>query len=90
MVPGANFSPETMFRLQASHMNNLEKQEHEEMTVFGEFAKVCPLPLLLNTAQNRPTPEPDILCDIESGKKLAFELAKRHYSSFGKDSADLL
>jgi hypothetical protein len=65
-----------MFSLQASDLSNHGKQEEEELTVFGEFAKVCPLPLLLNTAQNRPTPEPDILCDIESGEKLAFELGQ--------------
>jgi hypothetical protein len=57
-------------------MNIPDQQEREDMAVFGEFAKMCPLPLLSNTAQNRPKPEPDILCDIESGEKLAFELGQ--------------
>jgi len=54
-------------------MNNREKQKHEEMAVFREFAKVCPLPLVPKTARLGVDP-PDVLCHLESGETLAFEL----------------
>jgi hypothetical protein len=47
-----------------------------EMFVFREFAKVCPMPLLIDTAENREPPEPDIICDCASGERLAFELVE--------------
>lgn len=55
-------------------MNNSETQECGEQLVFGEFAKACPLPLIPETAESRPEPEPDILCDLQTGGKIAFEL----------------
>lgn len=55
-------------------MNISEAQKHEEKLVFGEFAKVCSLTLKLETAESRPEPEPDILCELQTGEKLAFEL----------------
>src|SRR5262245_20259508 len=48
----------------------------EEMFVFREFAKACPLPLLIDTAESRNPPEPDILCDLSTGGKVAFELVE--------------
>ena len=57
-------------------MNNKDRRQQEELEVFREFANVCPLSLLANTAQNRPEPEPDILCELQSGEKLAFELTQ--------------
>jgi hypothetical protein len=47
-----------------------------EMFVFREFAKACPLPLLIDTAENRTPPEPDILCDLSTGGKVAFEMVE--------------
>lgn len=56
-------------------MNNLVQQQQEELAVFGEFVKVRshPLPLLPDTARPGADP-PDILCELKSGKMLAFEL----------------
>ncbi len=49
-------------------------KQQQELDVFREFAKVCALPLQASNARNCEPPEPDILCELESGKKLAFEL----------------
>lgn len=53
---------------------NQERQERIELRVFREFAKVCPLPFDLATAEKRNKPEPDILCQLRDGEFLAFEL----------------
>lgn len=53
-----------------------EQQQLEEINVFHEFAKACPLPLVADSAQNRPEPEPDILCGLATGEKVAFELGQ--------------
>ncbi len=54
-------------------MNHTDRQKFEELTVFGEFVRVCPLPLVPETARSGPNP-PDVLCDLESGEALAFEM----------------
>jgi hypothetical protein len=54
-------------------LNNQDRQVRVELTVFREFAKLCPLPLDSGTARPGPDP-PDILCELESGETLAFEL----------------
>jgi hypothetical protein len=48
----------------------------EEMFVFREFAKACLLPLQIDSASSRNPPEPDILCDLSTGEKLAFEMVE--------------
>ena len=57
-------------------MNHAEQQHREELNVFERFAHACPLPLLVDTAANRPEPEPDVLCDLTTGEKVAFELGQ--------------
>jgi hypothetical protein len=49
------------------------RQKLGERIVFREFANVCPLPLLPATARTGDDP-PDVLCDLQSGETLAFEL----------------
>src|SRR5688500_5118887 len=66
-------------------MSNHDHQQREELMVFNEFGKVCPLPLILDTARIRPEPEPDILCELECGEMLAFEL--RQCEDVTKDDA---
>lgn len=55
-------------------MSDRHQEEQQELMVFAEFAKVCPLRLLPDSAQKRQPPEPDILCDLELSEMLAFEL----------------
>jgi hypothetical protein len=54
----------------------MSAKQQGEMMVFREFAAACPLPLLIGDAENREPPEPDILCPVEAGEKLAFELVE--------------
>lgn len=55
-------------------MSNACNQQEEERTVFGEFAAICPLRLRPETATSGKPPCPDILCELETGERLAFEL----------------
>lgn len=57
-------------------MNNAQRQARKDLMVFREFAMVCQLPLLGDSAQERPVPEPDILCELSNSDKLAFELGQ--------------
>jgi hypothetical protein len=52
----------------------LEPKEQKDQAVFREFADVCPLLDQGYTAENRKPREPDILCTLRTGEKLAFEL----------------
>jgi hypothetical protein len=64
--------------IMASHdkNENILKKQLLEMEVFKRFVAVCPLPLLPDTATNRPEPEPDIRCSLKDGTALAFELGE--------------
>jgi hypothetical protein len=52
-----------------------EKQEQEELAVFLQFATVCPRHIDTRSIQARPSPEPDILCNVD-GALCAFELVE--------------
>lgn len=52
----------------------MRDKESDEMTVFREFAEARPLPFNLETVENRKPPEPDILCGLDGGGAVAFEL----------------
>ena len=54
-------------------MNTKGKQQALERFVFNEFAKVCPLPVVLGSVESRNPPEPDIFCRLEAGDTLAVE-----------------
>ena len=45
-----------------------------ERQVFTEFAKVAGLQVVPGSLESRPTPEPDILCELADRGRLAFEL----------------
>lgn len=47
-----------------------------EMRIFRRFAAICALPLSTESAENRYPPEPDILCKVEGGSAIAFELVQ--------------
>jgi hypothetical protein len=45
-----------------------------ERFIFDEFVKLCPLKII--SFESRTEPEPDILCKLESGEQIAFELTQ--------------
>jgi hypothetical protein len=47
-----------------------------ELKVFSAFADRCGLPIVPGSAEKREPPEPDILCKLQTGETLAFELAE--------------
>lgn len=51
-------------------------QQIGELEVFRRFAEVCPSPLLLNTVEQPLPPAPDLLCQLQDGSSLAFELTQ--------------
>ncbi|MBW1796452.1 MAG: hypothetical protein JRJ38_18880 [Deltaproteobacteria bacterium] len=51
-------------------------QARREIRVFKKFAPHFPLPIDPNSIQKRKPPEPDILCCLEDGTKIAFELVE--------------
>lgn len=51
-------------------------QARREILVFKKFASNFPLPIDLNSIEKRKPPEPDILCCLEDGTKIAFELVE--------------
>jgi hypothetical protein len=55
---------------------NCDAHTREELTVFSDFATACPLPLLSQTAKKQRPPAPDVLCDLQSGESLLFELVR--------------
>ena len=54
-VQRTDVNTETTVSVQARDMSNPHEEEHIELAVFGEFAKVCSLRLMLDTAQKRST-----------------------------------
>jgi hypothetical protein len=46
------------------------------MTVFKEFAEICPYKLDVQSIEKRPEPEPDILCNVHCHGNIAFELGE--------------
>jgi hypothetical protein len=55
-------------------MNRKEEQKEREMYIFGEFVKICPLEII--SFESKDPPEPDILCQLNNGSSLAFELVE--------------
>jgi len=51
-------------------------QARREIRVFKKFAPNFPLPIVMNSIEKRKPPEPDILCCLEDGTKIAFELVE--------------
>jgi len=53
----------------------LMKKKHE-IGVFRRFAKVSGLPIIPESIEQPPEPEPDILCEIIGEGRVAFELTR--------------
>lgn len=54
----------------------VDRHANQELTIFLEFAAVCPLGITRDSIEKRDPPEPDILCRIRDGSALAFELVE--------------
>jgi hypothetical protein len=54
----------------------MDRHEQRELGVFGDFASVCPLRIDPKSIKKREPPEPDILCEVAEGGRLAFELVE--------------
>ena len=48
----------------------------QELTIFRDFAAVCPLAIERDSIEKRDPPEADILCRIADGSALAFEMVE--------------
>jgi hypothetical protein len=55
-------------------MTKEEAKAAFERSVFRDFAEAARLPLVRGSIESRPPPEPDILCTVEGGTRVAFEL----------------
>ena len=53
-----------------------EKKAADEKAAFLAFAKLIGLPVVDGSVQSRRPPEPDILCSLQDGGLLAFELGR--------------
>ncbi|CAB1055350.1 hypothetical protein D1BOALGB6SA_83 [Olavius sp. associated proteobacterium Delta 1] len=51
-------------------------QAKTELRIFRSFAEVCELPIDVMTIEKREPPEPDILCKINDGGTITFELTE--------------
>jgi hypothetical protein len=51
-------------------------QSKEELKIFRRFAKHYPYKIRMDSIKKRKPPEPDILCELINGKKIAFELVQ--------------
>ncbi len=57
-------------------MTKDETKASEERAVFREFVEAARLRVEPDSIQSRPPPEPDILCTLEHGTLVAFELVR--------------
>lgn len=53
-----------------------EIQRYEERRMFDLFLEYAHLPVIASSIESRRPPEPDILCRLEDGETIAFELAE--------------
>lgn len=53
-----------------------DTQKIIELTIFKEFAKICPYKIHANSIEKRAEPEPDILCEVAGDGSVAFELGE--------------
>jgi len=56
-------------------MNQLS-QGKREVQIVKKFAAICPYKINLNSINKKDPPEPDILCKLENGLELSFELVE--------------
>ena len=53
-----------------------DRHGKRELTIFEAFAKICDLPIELNSIEKKRPPNPDIQCDVAGKGSLAFELVE--------------
>jgi|SRR6516165_6562975 hypothetical protein len=56
--------------------NRQVRHEEKELRAFKAFAGTVDLGIVMNSIQKRDPPEPDILCRLENGSHVAFELVE--------------
>ena len=65
-----------------------DRHKKREITIFEAFAKICDLPIRLDTIKKKNPPKPDIQCEVSGKGLLAFELVElidRNFANmFGK------
>lgn len=54
----------------------VNKQKYRELLIFKEFAEVSPLCIDINSIESRDPPEPDIVCLLQNGNYVYFELTE--------------
>ena len=65
-----------MYKNISSTMTHEERTKEREIHIFKKFANIYPKQIIKDTIENRKSPEPDILCEIYSEGKIAFELVE--------------
>lgn len=55
-------------------MDDLSKQQKEELAVFELFVRVCEYPIIKDSVKSQTPPKPDIFCKLETGVTIEFEL----------------
>ncbi len=55
-------------------MTQASRKAESERQVFTEFATVAGLQVVPGSVESRPSPEPDILCELADRGRIAFEL----------------
>ncbi|MCH8824247.1 MAG: hypothetical protein IH984_12180 [Planctomycetes bacterium] len=55
-----------------------------ELAVFYSFMSACTLEIIPNSIRKREPPEPDILCEIQGGSPLAFEISEIVYPAVAR------
>lgn len=54
----------------------MDRHGRGELTIFGEFALVCPLGIEANSIEKRDPPHADIICKLADGTTVAFEMVE--------------
>lgn len=71
-------------------LTNAERQAHEERQIFELFAEYTHLPVIADSIQSLSPLAPDILCTMNDGRKVAFELGELSDESFRQASETLM
>jgi hypothetical protein len=69
-------------------MADHDRHKLREITIFSRFAKVCGLPIQLDSIEKREHPEPDILCTLEGVGSVAFEMVELISPRFAELTSD--
>lgn len=67
-----------------------DMQAHEELRMFEEFLEYAGLPVIPSTIESRSPPQPNILCQLTSGERVAFELGELSDQEFRKGGSTMM